>query len=57
MEEEVLVSGVNTEKYRTYGAPLEWNPIYVAQALERHIKDNNLDNLESQHIEIFDACL
>lgn len=53
----MLVSGVNTEKYRTYGAPLEWNPIYVAQALERHIKDNNLDNLESQHIEIFDACL
>lgn len=32
-EEEVLVSGSNTEKYRTYGAPLEWNSLYVAQAL------------------------
>jgi hypothetical protein len=32
-EEEVYVSGVNTEKYRTYGAPQEWNSLYVAQAL------------------------
>ena len=29
-EEEVYVSGVNTEKYRTYGAPEEWNSLYVA---------------------------
>lgn len=29
-EEEVYVSGSNTEKYRTYGAPHEWNSLYVA---------------------------
>ena len=29
-EEEVYVSGVNTEKYRTYGAPEEWNSLFVA---------------------------
>lgn len=29
-EEEVYVSGVNTEKYRTYGAPQEWNSLFVA---------------------------
>ncbi len=29
-EEEVYVSGANTDKYRTYGAPHEWNSLYVA---------------------------
>lgn len=29
-EEEVYVSGSNTEKYRTYGAPHEWNSLYIA---------------------------
>lgn len=36
-EEEVLVSGACTEKYRTYGAPLEWNPLFVATSLEQFI--------------------
>lgn len=56
-EEEVFVSGANTEKYRTFGAPHEWNSLFVAQALEKHIISNNLENLEWAHIEIFDACL
>jgi len=56
-EEEVLVSGASTEKYRTYGAPLEWNPLFIAQALEKHIKASDIDHLEWEHIEIFDACL
>lgn len=29
-EEEVYVSGCNTEKYRTFGSPLEWNSLYIA---------------------------
>lgn len=29
-EEEVYVSGANTEKYRTYGAPMEWNSLYIS---------------------------
>ena len=45
-EEEVYVSGANTEKYRTYGAPHEWNSLYIAQALERHVIKHNLENLE-----------
>ena len=28
-EEEIYVSGSNTEKYRTYGAPQEWNSLFV----------------------------
>ena len=56
-EEEVYVSGANTEKYRTFGAPHEWNSLFIAQALEKHVIENNLENLEWAHIEIFDACL
>lgn len=56
-EEEVYVSGANTEKYRTFGAPHEWNSLFVAQSLERHVIQNNLENLEWSHIEIFNACL
>jgi hypothetical protein len=56
-EEEVYVSGANTEKYRTYGAPHEWNSLYIAQALEKYVINNNLENLEWAHIEIFEACL
>lgn len=51
------MSGPNTEKYRTYGAPHEWNSLYIAQALEKYIISSNLDNLEESHIDIFEACL
>lgn len=56
-EEEVYVSGANSEKYRTYGAPLEWNSLFVAGSLEKHVKDSTLENLEAAHIDIFKACL
>ena len=56
-EEEVYVSGSNTDKYRTFGAPHEWNSLFVAQALEKHVIGSNLENLEWAHIEIFEACL
>ena len=55
-EEEVYVSGVNTEKYRTYGAPQEWNSLFVAQALQKAIDERKLGHLDWPHIEIFDAC-
>ena len=45
-EEEVYVSGANTDKYRTYGAPHEWNSLYIAQALKDFVINNKLDNLE-----------
>lgn len=56
-EEEVYVSGPNTEKYRTFGAPHEWNSLYLAQAFERYVLANNLENLEWAHIQIFFACM
>ena len=56
-EEEVYVSGANTEKYRTYGAPQEWNSLLISIALKETILDLQLENLEWSHIEIFDACV
>ena len=56
-EEEVYVSGANTDKYRTYGAPHEWNSLYIGQALKDYVIESKLDNLEWAHIEIFEACL
>jgi len=50
------VSGSNTEKYRTYGAPQEWNALFMTQALQRVVEKENLQSLEWPHIEIFDAC-
>ena len=55
-EEEIYVSGSNTEKYRTYGAPQEWNALFVSQALQKVVEKENLQSLEWPHIEIFDAC-
>lgn len=56
-EDEVYVSGWATDKYLTFGAPLEWNPLYVAQSLERHIKDKEIESIEWPHLEIFEAWL
>lgn len=55
-EEEIYVSGSNTEKYRTYGAPQEWNSLFVTQALQKAVIEESLESLEWPHIEIFDAC-
>lgn len=56
-EEEVYVSGCFSEKYRTYGAPLEWNSLAIAQQLEKRIKEENLKTLEVAHLDIFEGTL
>jgi len=38
-EEEVYVSGACTEKYRTFGAPQEWNSLFVSQSLQKLVID------------------
>ena len=57
MEVEVYVNGAVSEKYRTYGAPMEWHSLFIAQALQRYIEESKFENLEWVHIEIFEACL
>jgi len=56
-EEEVYVSGANTEKYRTYGAPMEWNSLYISQELQKTVLSEGLEVLDQSHIEIFDAAI
>ncbi len=56
-EEEVYVSGANTEKYRTYGAPIEWNSLYISQELQKSVLNEGLEVLEQNHIDIFDAAI
>jgi len=46
-----------TDKYKTYGAPLEWHPQCIATSLEKYIRENQLENLDQAHIEIFEASL
>lgn len=56
-EEEVYVSGANTEKYRTYGAPLEWNSLFISQELKGVVLSEGYETLEQPHIEIFDSAI
>ena len=56
-EIEIYVYGCNSEKYQTFGAPLEWDSLFIAKELEKYIKLHNLEALEWDHINIFEACL
>lgn len=56
-EEEVYVSGANTGKYRTYGAPIEWNNLFISQELQKSVISEGLEVLEQNHIDIFDAAI
>jgi len=56
-EEEVYVLGVYTQKYRTFGAPLEWHCLHIAAELESFIRSHELKFLEQVHIQVFEACL
>ncbi len=51
------MSGANTEKYRTYGAPIEWNSLYISQELQKSVLNEGLEVLEQNHIDIFDAAI
>jgi hypothetical protein len=54
--EDMYVSGSSTEKYRTYGAPEEWNSLYISQALRKVVQGEGLETLDWPHIEILDAA-
>ena len=56
-EDDAYVLGVYTQKYRTFGAPLEWYSLYIASELESFIRSKELKFLEQVHIQVFEACL
>lgn len=56
-EKDIYIGGTHTQPYKTYGAPKDWNSLYVASELESFILSNNIEALEQSHIKIFQACL
>jgi hypothetical protein len=39
------------------GAPLLWNSVGVAEALENYVQEQGLDSFERVHVEILAGCL
>lgn len=46
-----------TEKYKTCGAPLLWNPLVIAGIFRDYIQNNELERLEKTHIVIFHSIV
>ena len=44
-------------RYKLTGAPLLWNAVGIAEALEIYVQTKNLQNFEKEHIEILAGCL
>jgi hypothetical protein len=49
--------GSNSFKYIQSGASLNWNSSGLAQALNNHVKENDLVSFDFNHIEILEGCL
>jgi len=47
----------NSFKYKLTGAPLIWNAVGIAEALESYVAERNLTGFDRVHAEIFERCL
>jgi len=47
----------NSFKYKLTGAPLLWNSVGIAEALESYVQEKDLASFERVHSEIFERCL
>ena len=52
-----MVSGCNSFKYQLTGAPIGWNSVGIARAMDEYVKSIQLQNFEYEHLEITLACL
>lgn len=52
-----VVFGCNTFSYRLTGAPLEWNPIGVARALDQNIRNSRIQFVSKEHLDILFSAL
>jgi hypothetical protein len=57
MEFGHVVTGCNSFKYKLTGAPIVWNSVGIARAMDEHVKAHQLQNFEYEHLEITFACL
>ena len=44
-------------RYKLTGAPLSWNAVGIAEALESYVQEKDLSSFERVHAEIFERCL
>lgn len=52
-----VVFGCNTFTYRLTGAPLEWNAVGIARALDQNIRANRLQRVSKEHLDILHSAL
>jgi len=52
-----VVFGCNTFTYRLTGAPLEWNAVGIAKALDENIRNNRLQRVSKEHLDILNSAL
>jgi len=52
-----VVFGCNTFTYRLTGAPLEWNAVGIAKALDENIRRNRLQHVSKEHLDILHSAL
>ena len=56
-EEGKIVKGCNTFIYKLPQAPFYWNSVGIANALDKYVSENALENFEKEHLEIFVGTL
>ena len=57
MEEGQVVTGCASFRYKMTSAPVTWNSVGLAQAMDRYVAQESLPNFEKQHLDILIGCL
>lgn len=52
-----VVFGCKTFMYRLTGAPLEWNAVGIARALDMNIRKNRVEYVNKEHLDILYSAL
>jgi hypothetical protein len=56
-EEGQIVGGCNSYKYKLTSAPISWNSVGIALALDEYVHAENLTEFNKEHLEIIIGCL
>ncbi|CAD8183309.1 unnamed protein product [Paramecium pentaurelia] len=52
-----VVNGCNSFRYKITGAPIDWNSVGIAQAMDVYVKEKDLQFFKHEHLEIIYGCL
>ncbi|KAL4471200.1 hypothetical protein ABPG72_007567 [Tetrahymena utriculariae] len=56
-EEGQIVGGCNSFKYKLTSAPISWNSVGIAEALNEYVHQEKLKEFSQEHLEIIIGCL